>query len=127
MRYFHREVYMPKTVRFSSATFSLRYSRHAAEEAQGDRLGDLTMLLPTTYRIDPAQVVEAGMPDGHAIVTHLLVRIPAAPGVDLCLALAPNEEGLTVKTVWANRSNDSHRTLDTTRYEKGPKGRKESN
>lgn len=110
MKKFHKDVYLPKVKFFGSVR--LAYGSHALSAAQEDRYGDLTAYLPKEYTPDLAHVVELEL-EGRAI-EKVVFRLPeVAPGLDLCLVVIPGRTKGTwfVKTVWANETNDAHRTL----------------
>lgn len=66
------------------------------------------------------RVVEVEIVDGqvYKIITRLRNRYNSK--VDLCAAILLEEDGIaTVKTIWTNRFQDSHKTIRIENYERG--------
>jgi len=112
---FHKELGLPPEVdKLEGRTFNLRYSRHAQTACVSDRYGIIKppMLLPV--RRD--QIVEAELFNGW--VLKATVRIPYNAVYDLVLVIMPERYGEAfVKTCWLNRKDDTHRTLDRSKYQ----------
>ncbi len=102
---------------------SLYYTPHARDAANEDRCGPVKLdHLVTVQTQDVVEVTmnESGEPE------KAVVRVPStSPGLDIVLVLmVPKFAGgwahagkvSLVKTVWFNKSTDTHRTLDTSRY-----------
>lgn len=113
---FHRAVWFPDWLKLPGGTAPLEYSRHALEEAEFDRLGDLTALLPTVFDFDAVPPVEVTA-DARLRFERGLYRVPATKSYDLCLVLCRPEAGRArVASVWANSVTDHHRSLRKERY-----------
>lgn len=114
---YHKDLGLPD-IQLPERPVLLAYSGHARRAAKNDRYGgDLTRWLPHRLTLGCTTVVEAGFNDRTGRLNHLLVRYNL-PGtdLDLVLALCPGRKAWTVKTVWANESDDDHITLDPRRY-----------
>lgn len=113
---YHKDKRIPKSARVVPATpVALSYSGHAQAAAREDRYGDLTNLLPEVldFSSPDCQLIEvetdlAGKP------VKRVVRIPATRTLDLVLAVGA--DGF-VRTVWANKKNDQHRSLKAWMYD----------
>lgn len=109
-RLYHRDIGFPSQVAIPAGTMRVAYTKHAINAAQNDRYG--AAQLPATIHYDVAQVFEVEI-SGNTC-TKICVRLPYDDKRDLCVVLRGN----LVVTVWFNRRNDSHKTLDASRYSK---------
>lgn len=118
---FHTGVYVPDEVmkRVVGKTLRLRYSSHAINAAQDDRYGVIDLnRIPNPLRIDQGDIIEVERDDRSGGVVKVLIRKTYDTVRDVILAVAGSGvpgEGV-VKTVWFNRKDDTHRTLDPSRY-----------
>lgn len=109
---YHYQLGLPK-VQLPQGVALLEYTGHAKRAANDDRYGVIT--LPVALDTSAAKVIEVEV-DGNA-VTKVLYRVSYDHKHDLCLAVIPRRYGAwLVKTVWLNRKDDTHRTLDEKRY-----------
>lgn len=107
MALYHADVGFPRVALWTGPV-TLKYSAHARAEA-ADKYADLSLpeYLDVT-NLTPFEIeVEAGK------VTKACYRARYSDALDLTLVIAV---GGFVKTVWANRRNDTHRTLDRSKY-----------
>ncbi len=115
---YHKALGLPTKLfqQFCDRDWTPEYSFHAQNEARGDRYGGIP--LPTVLRFSLHQVVEVEVVDGPR-AAKLLVRVPLDATRDLVLAFKPptkyDPSGF-VKTVWINRNEDTHRSLNLSRY-----------
>lgn len=110
---YHREKGFPEDVnlpRGFSPVMRLRYGSHARLEALQDRYGDIK--LPTTIDIRTGEIFEIGVVG--STVTKMGVRFPYNDKLDFILIIQP-ADGF-VRTVWANEKNDTHKTLNLSKY-----------
>ncbi len=97
----------------------LVYSPHALEEAENEqgRGIDLSSWLPRKLTLRCVTVVEATIVKD---VVHKLVVRYTLPGTDfdMVLVMVPTSEPTRwkVSTVWANRTDDTHQTLNTRHF-----------
>ena len=95
----------------------VRYSYHAQEAARDDRYGDLTRYL-TPYRdFDDAEIVEVEL-DAEGQIAKRVARFNITE--DLVLVMAVAADGY-VRTVWCNRVDDRHATLERLKYVQKPR------
>jgi hypothetical protein len=115
---YHKALGLPRALfaKFCDREWTAVYSHHAQNEARSDRYGGID--LPPVLRFTADEVVEVEVAPGPRAV-KLLVRVRLDHQRDLVIALKPPtefERGCFVKTVWINRHDDKHKTLNVTRY-----------
>jgi hypothetical protein len=91
---------------------NLYWTRHADRARLNDRYGEI----PPIPLVDLAQcnTIEVGLTGRK--VEKVVVRTPFDTYNDLVLVLIPGPGAWTVKTVWFNQVNDTHKTLDRSKY-----------
>lgn len=109
MSLYHFQVGFPKAVVYIHGVLDLTYSRHALEARLNDRYG--VVLLPKQLDVETAKLIEIEV-EGNVVV-KAVYRIPLNAECDLVLVVG--RDGF-VRTVWLNRNNDVHRTLDRSKY-----------
>jgi len=108
---YHAEIGIPTSVPVRFGKLNLRYSRHALQAANSDRYGLIN--LPEVLDTDKAKVIEVEVAaDG--LVEKVLYRVPHCGTCDLVIAVIPYDS--FVKTVWLNKKNDGHKTLNKANY-----------
>jgi hypothetical protein len=112
MDLYHADIRLPAGFRLPNRLVPLTYSNHALREAENDRYGDIPVL--PVLNLGDCQTVEVGMEDGR--VAKVVVRAELDDDNDIVLVLIPRTPKWFVKTVWLNERNDSHKTLDRSRY-----------
>lgn len=95
------------------AEFNLTYGKHAQQEAQQDRYGEVKF--PTSLCLEKYSVIEVETDDNITPI-KILVRISHCQYLDICIAFIP-QTGI-VKTVWLNKKTDKHLTLDRSKYDR---------
>lgn len=110
-RLYHRDIGFPK-LPMRPTLVTLQYGSHARREALEDRYGDIK--LPRQVLLKRETLVEIEM-TGRS-VTKLVTRHHYDELHDLVIVLVPQNN--FVKTVWLNRKNDDHQTLDRTQYDR---------
>jgi hypothetical protein len=110
-RLYHSDVYMPPCLRTPVFEGPLTYTTHAKEAALDDRYGVIP--LPKVFEAAGAQLIEVETENGFPI--KQLWRQKLDKENDLILVIT--KEG-RVKTVWLNRADDKHTTLQTGKYQK---------
>ena len=116
---FHRDIYLPASLvaQVASVNYSrLVYTRHALEAALED--GVRSHELPPSLVFSEWVLVH--VETWHHRPSGVLLRrpLPATPSRHLVLAVSVPD--CRVKTVWVNRADDNHRTLDRSRYVPAP-------
>lgn len=109
---YHADVFMPE-LNLPKGTFPLTYSNHALRAAKDDRYGMIPLL--TGINTEKAKVVEVET-EGNKPV-KILYRVFGNGDCDTLLAVRLPD--WLVKTVWRNKKNDNHASLNTSRYCKG--------
>ena len=106
---YHKDIYLPK-VELPGIDVVLNYTYHALDAARNDRYG--TIELPETINFGLVQLIELEVVDGKPF--KAVIRQHHDSRNDLVIVVLLN--GYRVKTVWLNRKNDRHRTLDRSKY-----------
>jgi hypothetical protein len=91
------------------ASIPLSYGTHAKHQCVADRYGIIKP--PATLDIANGKLIELQVLGGR--IEKIVVRIPYDNRHDLVLVVG--KDGF-VRTLWLNRNNDKHNTLDRTRY-----------
>lgn len=116
MDLYHKDIRLPDNFRGLPPTnVNLKWTRHATEARTNDRYG----YVPAWENINlrEAEVIEVGMSSGYLV--HLLLRLPYDGRKDILMAVKPiARKPWVVKTVWLNKVNDKHRTLNKSNYMK---------
>lgn len=119
---YHKDVNMPKRIKgmIPTGVKGLNYSKHAKEEFC-DKYGAITP--PSTLNFGEVTVIEATV-FGDSL-DKLVLRQKYDETNDLVLVCIPWENrGIRdkskwfVKTVWLNKHDDTHQTLDKNRFAK---------
>lgn len=114
---YHAEVYAPSMLFDVNSILRLKYTKHALAAAAADRYGISNSDLP--------RILDLGDPDLSIIEVALLphrqkkytVRYPLPNNIDLVLVVV--DDGW-VRTLWGNRRNDTHDTLNRKKYVQPP-------
>lgn len=111
---YHFQLGFPETLKIKEQyTFNITYSKHALEAARTDRYG--IMKLPERVVIPRTYIVEVETQD-NIEVDKIVFRIPYEydDTLDLCLVIIPNNS--LCKTLWLNKVEDLHKSLNKERY-----------
>jgi len=112
MSLYHTNKGIPEAIlrKLPTQKFQVCYSYHAQEARLTDRYGEA----PEMKVIDPqaCKVIEVETIEGR--IEKVVYRTSATNDLDICLAVLINKA--LVKTVWMNRKNDTHKTLDLSKY-----------
>jgi len=117
---YHRDVGFPKNWvellprNFRPTNIKLTYGSHARKEALSDKYGSIELPQTLAFNKDALYLFEIEIKDGK--VVKLGVRKSHDELNDLIIIFQPNDG--FVRTVWLNRKEDSHKTLDTSKYRK---------
>ena len=112
MGLYHSEVYMPKLLQQPCFEGRLRYSRHAIDEANSDRYGDITPP-PYFYVEGKEKLIEVETDSKTGKVVKQVWRQALDDERDIVLVITADGN---VKTLWVNLKTDKHKTLDRSRY-----------
>lgn len=112
---FHKEIGFPSWLSLPKGVFSVFYSDHARNAMKDDRNGKIRP--ETQVNIDPYRIFEVET-DHNNNVVKFLYRTRHDSKNDVIYAFCPfTQQAFTVKTVWLNRRNDKHATLDSSKYD----------
>lgn len=112
---FHYQLGFPKRAKLTFGTIYLFWTKHALSECSADRYGIINP--PSQLDTDKAQVIEAELSrlaDGSFYTNKVVYRIPYTDTKDMVLVVSPGSGA--VRTVWINMKEDTHRTLDRSKY-----------
>jgi hypothetical protein len=113
MDLYHRDIRLPDNFRLPARIIRLAWTKHALRALTNDRYG----FIPKFDHVDLStkEVIEVGMTGRR--VEKVVIRGDLDSINDLIYVLIPKGmDAWIVKTVWINRKNDSHKTLDRSRY-----------
>jgi len=112
MNLYHVDIGLPEGFALPARIVNLYWTRHATNARYTDRYGNIPEL--PVLDLSACNVIEVGL-EGKR-VRKVVVRTPFDTFNDLVLVLIPDAGAWTVKTVWFNECNDTHKTLDRSRY-----------
>jgi hypothetical protein len=109
---YHKDLGFPRNFVKPTGKVMLEWTRHALAEAEKDRYGRIpTWKCMTLNRFD---VIEIGVVGG--TISKYVLRGKLDDTNDAVVVLIPGTEKWRVKTIWINRRDDKHKTLDKSRY-----------
>lgn len=113
---YHREAYgFPSDVDIPTGNFSLEPTRHAKEEAKDTNKRDVDGIdIPDSVDIDEDDVFEIYTRNGY--VVRMCARVLYDGKYALCFAI-DFEDAKNLRTVWLNRYDDLHSSLDMNLYD----------
>ena len=106
---YHPQIGFPSTFRRPVGSFRAVASAHAKDRAELKGFK-----LPTAINLNDYSIVEIEM-DGSRLV-KIVVRGEYDSYDDICMAIMFKNGGAFIKTAWLNAWDDSHKTLDPSRY-----------
>lgn len=114
---YHRDIGLPSNVTVPQRKVKCEHTGHSDRERWGDRYG----VIPKVEEVDltTADVVEVTTANNR--ISKLLVRVPHPEDetLDVVMAIRPGEDKRDpwrVVTNWLNKRNDTHQTLDRSKY-----------
>lgn len=111
VKVYHKDIGFPN-LPMRDTLITLTYSKHALREADNDRYGKIK--LPRQVMLKRENLIEIQM-NGPKVVC-LVTRQPYSKEHDLVIVLNTGDN--FVRTVWLNRVDDLHETLDESKYTK---------
>jgi hypothetical protein len=109
----HSSIRLPANFKAPTQFVELRWTRHADSERTKDRYREIPRFKGLSLK--RFRVIEVGTVDG--TISKIVFRGKLDDTNDVVIVLIPNgARPWTVKTVWVNETNDSHKTLDHSRY-----------
>lgn len=112
MELYHSDIRLPARFSLPNRAVALVWTNHAKRARLTDRYGVIEQF--SILNLGLCQTIEVGMEAGR--VRKVVVRTKYDDINDIVVVLIPGPSKWTVKTVWLNRSNDLHKTLDHSRY-----------
>ena len=110
---FHRDIGLPDCAPLFFS-FELTYSAHAKRACVEDRYG--TIRPPRFVRPREGEIIEVQVWNGR--IVKAVVRTTYNDIHDLILVIVPEDiDKAFVKTCWLNRKDDTHCTLDRSKYQ----------
>ena len=111
----HSQIGLPKAAEnFFGRKYRLTYSHHAKLSCINDRYGIISKP-PFVCEITRENIIEVETNAANVIV-KIVIRIGYDSRLDIALALLVDYDVATVKSCWLNEKNDSHKTLDKSKY-----------
>lgn len=111
---YHYEIGFPQGFSGNVGTIRLKYTRHALEESKRDRYGN--MRLPS--KLDTSRCTAVELEVRNRQVLKIVYRIKCTGGVDMVLVCSPDGSEFRVRTVWLNKTDDTHKTLNANKYDR---------
>ena len=115
---YHKLVFWPKVIakQMPEGILPCRWTNHARKARTNDRYG----VIPHFDKIDMEALdwfeAELEHTRGNLKLVKLVGRMYLGEGNDIVVVILIDERGLRVKTVWINKTNDKHRTLNRRKY-----------
>lgn len=109
---YHKDIGLPKFF-IPNELMELVYTRHAERALREDRYGPLQKL--SHLNMSDGQTIELEVDETGTIIKYLC-RFNVEEDLDYVFALIPEGRRLRVKTIWANKKDDHHKTLDKSVY-----------
>ena len=108
---YHKDIILPP-LKLMDAYLELNYTLHAIKSAENDRYEEIN--LPSAINFAMVEVIEIEILDDD--VEKMIVRQKYSKEYDLILVIMPRY--MKVKTVWLNEVEDTHKTLNQSKYRK---------
>jgi hypothetical protein len=112
---YHKEIFLPMSVsHLFGRKYKLNYSRHAKLACVQERYGVINNP-PFELEITKDNLIEVEI-EGNVLIHKVVIRLPYDKDKDIALAIIPDGEFATVKSLWANLKTDKHFTLQKELY-----------
>lgn len=116
MDLYHADIRLPDLYRSPAHRVNLQYSRHALKACQDDRYAKSIPVFDS-IPLQCFETVELGVNPATGRIEKYVMRGHWTTDLDLIFVLIPSlTSAWFVKTVWINERNDSHKTLDRSKY-----------
>jgi hypothetical protein len=112
---YHKDIFLPpQAVKRALGHYRLTFSAHASRACADDRYG---RIIPANFlRVEPNNIIEMEVA-GNDLPVKVVCRLPYDNRNDICIVALIIESGSALcKTLWLNRKDDTHRTLDRSKY-----------
>lgn len=116
MALYHRDIGFPADLKTPNGAFLVNYSDHARRAAADDRFGSIS--LPAAIDFRPgrgAELIEVET-DPAGLIVKAVWRVRHDAENDIVMVILMRQK--LVKTVWLNRADDLHTTLDESKYDR---------
>lgn len=111
---YHKDIKLPEGIEVLKGQYKAIVTSHAQQSALNDRLG--VFCYPEVITVDLDSIIEIEITEGNQIA-KIVIRQSYNENCDLCMAIIPKVNNQAViKTGWLNSKNDSHNTLDKSKY-----------
>lgn len=109
---YHIDILMPRYIKNHLPTGEIvpMYTYHSLMASKSDKYGEIK--LPSTVNLDPSNLVEVETINDTPVKG--VYRFSYDDTYDLCMAIM--YENNRVKTLWLNKKDDKHKTLDVSKY-----------
>lgn len=114
MPLFHRNLGFPKHISLPKGLFKLIWSNHAIQATENDRYGNIVRV--DGISIDPYRIFEIELCQENANIIKFCYRSRYNSVFDISYVFHFEGRSLFVKTVWLNKKDDNHKTLDRSKY-----------
>lgn len=111
--FYHSQIALPPSLKGYFGQYESKITFHASQAQKSDRYGSFNY--PHFFSIKPENVIEVEQ-DSTGKIVKILIRVKYNNIFDLCLAIIPADDKAIIKTGWLNKSDDTHKTLDVTKY-----------
>ena len=106
---YHKEIGFPRGYTKPVGKKPTLLSRHAK-----DRSAEKGFVIPENVEMNDFDVIEIEMFAGK--VTKMVIRGEYDNYDDICIVVVPKGNAFFVKTAWLNAWDDTHKTLDVSKY-----------
>lgn len=106
---FHRDIGFPSIFRRPVGRYRIVLSLHARARAR-----EKNIVVPSTINLNDFDIIEIEIVKSRLV--KMVIRGEYDDYDDICMAVSPENGRLFVRTVWLNHWNDTHRTLDRSKY-----------
>jgi len=117
---YHRDVYIPEGMREKiPLSFRVEYSKHSLDEAENDRkrFGLKILNLRRNLSFKEADIIEVET-DSYSNIIKVVFRERYNSEFDIVYAISLMD--YKVKTIWLQKTDDFHNTLNRGKYERNP-------
>ncbi len=109
---YHKDIFLPAiAANLYGRKYRLQYSGHAKQACLNDRYG-LIDKPPFNITITKDNLIEIELNE-NKLINKVVVRVPYDERFDVAVAIIPDFDIATVKTIW---KNDKHFTLNRAAY-----------
>jgi hypothetical protein len=104
---YHKDIGFPKCIKMPYGESIFYASRHSRKQAISKNFS-----IPSKIMITGQNIIE--IHTNNQVVEKCLIRYPYTNQIDLCLVINPILK--IIITAWLNKRNDTHKSLNKTKY-----------